>query len=191
MTRKETLAAEQRNSLVIRQLPLALTMAKRAKLRLPDSFDVEDLAQHGTLGLMKAASRYLLTKWDARGRPPFDAFARRYVWGAIIDSCRRRHFANAKFARLDDAGVSQVVSRPDDVDGRLDAERRRRVVREVVAMLPETERQVVALRYTGERTQCEIGAAVGQGKYRVAEIHRGALAVVKRGLVARGVKTAA
>jgi RNA polymerase sigma factor (sigma-70 family) len=198
----------QRNALVEANLGLATTQAKRAKLQVPESIQVEDLVQTGRMALITEAARYLAMKWDARGAPPFDAFARRRVYGSMIDSCRRRHYRNAKYVSLDvplkmKLGVNEtggtrnarardygsIQATIPDHDARIDAERKRQALGQVVQMLDPRARKVVELRATLNNRQA--GAALGLARDRVSQIHRVALITLRRGLRARGLDKAA
>lgn len=69
--------------LVRRGAPLVERLAAVLSASSP-RFSVEELASHGHVGLMEAASRY-----DAKDEVPFEAFARPRIRGAIIDGIRR------------------------------------------------------------------------------------------------------
>jgi RNA polymerase sigma factor for flagellar operon FliA len=76
-------------------VPLVKTMAQRLAQRLPSQVEVSDLVSVGVLGLIDAAGRYK----PASG-VPFDAFARRRVHGAMLDSLRELDWAPRSLRRL-------------------------------------------------------------------------------------------
>ncbi len=90
-----TAPAQARDELVMRHVPLVKTLAQRLAQRLPSQVDVEDLISAGVLGLIDAAGRYK----PALG-VPFDAFARRRVHGAMLDSLRGLDWAPRSLRRL-------------------------------------------------------------------------------------------
>jgi RNA polymerase sigma factor for flagellar operon FliA len=86
---------QTRDKLVMEHAPLVKTLAHRLAQRLPSQVEMNDLISVGMLGLIDAASRY---------RPstgvPFDAFARRRVHGAMLDSLRQLDWAPRSLRRL-------------------------------------------------------------------------------------------
>jgi RNA polymerase sigma factor for flagellar operon FliA len=75
---------EERNELILRELPSVYYIASRIRERLPKQVEIEDLVQAGVLGLMDACRNYDATK-DAQ----FSTFAKFRIRGAILDSLRR------------------------------------------------------------------------------------------------------
>ena len=61
--------------------------AKRASRRLPKTVEFDDLVSLGYLGLVEAAERF-----DPHQGTPFEAYARRRVFGRMIDAYRRRNY---------------------------------------------------------------------------------------------------
>ena len=88
-------ATEMRDRLVMDHVPLVKSMAQRLAQRLPSQVEVSDLVSVGVLGLIDAAGRYK----PASG-VPFDAFARRRVQGAMLDSLRDLDWAPRSLRRL-------------------------------------------------------------------------------------------
>ena len=76
-------AADVLDRLVMEHLSLVKTLAQRLAQRLPSHVEFADLVSVGVLGLIDAATRYKPTLGV-----PFDAFARRRVQGAMLDSLR-------------------------------------------------------------------------------------------------------
>jgi len=78
----------ERNRLVVEHVGLVKVLASRLARRVPAQVEVNELVGAGMLGLIDAAGRY---------RPalgvPFDAFARRRVHGAMLDSLRHLDWA--------------------------------------------------------------------------------------------------
>ena len=88
-------ANEIRDRLVMEHVGLVKTLAQRLAQRLPSQVEISDLISVGVLGLIDAAARYKPTLGV-----PFDAFARRRVQGAMLDSLRDLDWAPRSLRRL-------------------------------------------------------------------------------------------
>jgi len=87
--------ANERDRLVMEHVGLVKTLAQRLAQRLPSQVEISDLISVGVLGLIDAAARYKPTLGV-----PFDAFARRRVQGAMLDSLRDLDWAPRSLRRL-------------------------------------------------------------------------------------------
>ena len=131
-------ALENRDRLVMEHVPLVKILAQRLAHRLPSQVEVSELISVGLLGLIDAASRYKPSLGV-----PFDAFARRRVQGAMLDSLRDLDWAPRSLRRL-----------RRDVDGAMNAVRRRtgrepeeaEIAAEMGLSLPEYEKAIESLR---------------------------------------------
>lgn len=74
---------ETRDRLVMEHVGLVKAMASRLANRLPSQVEVSELISVGVLGLIDAAGRFKPSLGV-----PFDAFARRRIQGAMLDSLR-------------------------------------------------------------------------------------------------------
>jgi RNA polymerase sigma factor for flagellar operon FliA len=101
----DTAAMSARDRLVMEHVPLVKTLAQRLAQRLPSQVEVSDLMSVGVLGLIDAAGRYK----PASG-VPFDAFARRRVQGAMLDSLRDLDWAPRSLRRMRRDVDAAVVS---------------------------------------------------------------------------------
>src|SRR5262245_36716907 len=86
---------EERNRLVVSHLGLVKALALRFARRVPAQVEVNELVSVGIVGLMDAARRY-----QPSLGVPFDAFARRRVHGAMIDSLRGLDWAPRSVRRM-------------------------------------------------------------------------------------------
>jgi RNA polymerase sigma factor for flagellar operon FliA len=86
---------DTRNRLVMEHVPLVKSLASRLAQRLPSQVQVSDLVSVGVIGLIDAANRYKPTLGV-----PFDAFARRRVQGAMLDSLRDLDWAPRSLRRM-------------------------------------------------------------------------------------------
>jgi len=86
---------ETRDKLVMEHVGLVKAMASRLANRLPSQVEVSELISVGVLGLIDAAGRF---------KPglgvPFDAFARRRIQGAMLDSLRDLDWAPRALRKL-------------------------------------------------------------------------------------------
>lgn len=131
-------STEVRDRLVMEHVSLVKTLAYRLAQRLPAQVEVSDLVSVGVLGLIDAAARY-----KSSLGVPFDAFARRRVHGAMLDSLRDLDWAPRSLRRLRrdvDAAMGAARRRlnrePDDKD----------VAAELSLSLPEYERVLDQLK---------------------------------------------
>jgi RNA polymerase sigma factor for flagellar operon FliA len=102
-------ALQTRDRLVMEHVPLVKILAQRLAHRLPAQVEVAELISVGLLGLIDAASRYKPSLGV-----PFDAFARRRVQGAMLDSLRDLDWAPRSLRRLRrdvDAAIAAVRRR--------------------------------------------------------------------------------
>jgi RNA polymerase sigma factor for flagellar operon FliA len=76
-------------------LPLVKILAQRLSQRLPSQVEFNELVSVGVLGLIEAANRY-----ESSLGVPFEAFARRRVHGAMLDSLRGLDWAPRSLRRL-------------------------------------------------------------------------------------------
>src|SRR5215207_7944830 len=88
-------ANEVRDRLVMEHVGLVKTLAQRLAQRLPSQVEISDLISVGVLGLIDAAARYKPTLGV-----PFDAFARRRVQGAMLDSLRELDWVPRSLRRM-------------------------------------------------------------------------------------------
>jgi RNA polymerase sigma factor for flagellar operon FliA len=86
---------EERDRLVMAHLPLVKVLAQRLSQRLPSQVEFNELVSVGVLGLIEAANRY-----ESALKVPFEAFARRRVHGAMLDSLRGLDWAPRSLRRL-------------------------------------------------------------------------------------------
>jgi len=81
---REEARLRQRNQLVVQHIGLVKSIARRMAQRVPSQVEVSELMGVGMIGLVDAAGRY-----EPSLGVPFEAYARRRVHGAMLDSLRR------------------------------------------------------------------------------------------------------
>jgi RNA polymerase sigma factor for flagellar operon FliA len=86
---------ETRDRLVMDHVGLVKSLASRLAHRLPSQVEVSELVSVGVIGLIDAAGRY-----KASTGVPFDAFARRRIHGAMLDSLRGLDWAPRSLRKM-------------------------------------------------------------------------------------------
>jgi len=95
---------DERNALVVRELPQVYYVAAKIRERLPSYVEMEDLVQAGVIGLMDACRNYDSSK-DAQ----FSTFAKFRIRGAILDSLRQLDWGSRTLRRKGREIASSVV----------------------------------------------------------------------------------
>ena len=85
---------DERNELVMRELPQVYYVAARIRERLPKQVEMEDLVQAGVLGLLDACRNY-----DGSKDAQFSTFAKYRIRGAILDSLRKLDWGSRTLRR--------------------------------------------------------------------------------------------
>lgn len=99
---------DARNDLIVAHLGLVKVLASRLARRVPSQVEVSELVSAGVLGLVDAARRF-----EPSLGVPFDAFARRRVHGAMLDSLRGLDWAPRSVRRMRrdlDGAISKLRS---------------------------------------------------------------------------------
>lgn len=95
---------EERNELVMRELPQVYYVAARIRERLPKQVEMEDLVQAGVLGLLDACRNY-----DGSKDAQFSTFAKYRIRGAILDSLRKLDWGSRTLRRRNREITSSVA----------------------------------------------------------------------------------
>lgn len=85
---------DERNELVMKELPQVYYIAARIRERLPQHVEMEDLVHAGVLGLIEATRNY-----DAAKNAGFSTFAKFRIRGAILDSLRKLDWGSRTLRR--------------------------------------------------------------------------------------------
>ena len=92
--RKQAANLADRDSLVLKHLPLVKVVALNLRMRLPVYVELDDMVQAGILGLFDAAD-----KFDSDKQISFDSYAKYRIKGAILDSLRQLDWASRDMRR--------------------------------------------------------------------------------------------
>ena len=84
----KNLPLNDRNQLVLEQLPQVRFIAQKIHARLPHHISLEDLVNTGVLGLIEA-----LAKFDPKRNVQLQSYARYRIQGAILDSLREQDWS--------------------------------------------------------------------------------------------------
>lgn len=85
---QKNLPLNERNQLVLEQLPQVRFIAQKIHARLPHHIPLEDLVNTGVLGLIEA-----LAKFDPKRNVQLQSYARYRIQGAILDSLREQDWS--------------------------------------------------------------------------------------------------
>ena len=170
-----------RRLLIERHLPLVRSIARRHAGAEP----LEDLAQVGAIGLIKAADRFD----DGRG-VAFSAYAAPFIAGEIRHHLRDRCAPVRVPRRLQAEGVRVTAVELEQAD-RQEADpmvqaRDRVALGAALRSLAPTERRVVVLRYLEDLSQDQIARRVGLSQVHVSRTLRTALLRLHEQLAAQG-----
>lgn len=162
---------EELHALVEQNQGLAWNVALRWRR---SGLDVEDLAQAGMVGLLKAA----------RGYDPERGQFSTYATWLIRATVRRAAERMLRGRRLDSLDALEVDP-PDDADGPPDdliAGETRAAVWEAVARLPAKDREIVEARYRAGESQLRVGERLGVTRARIYQREARALGVLREAL---------
>jgi len=148
---------QERDELVLRELPQVYYIARRIFDRLPQHIPFEDLVHAGVIGLIEAIRSY-----DSTKSVPLKSFAKFRIRGAIIDSLREMDWGS----RL----VRQKARRIEEAITKLAASLGRQPEEEEIAAelgvtlksLHETAVQVDGLRLVGQEVNASYDRAETQ-----------------------------
>lgn len=104
---------DERNALILRELPQVHYIAARIRERLPQHVDIEDLVNAGVVGLIEACAKY-----DSTRSAGFTTFAKFRIRGAILDSLRSVDWGSRSLRRRSRA-ITATTSKLTAMLGRM------------------------------------------------------------------------
>jgi len=162
--------AKNRDALISEHLDWAQAIARHVASLLPTRFSEDDLTGPAEVALVKLANRY-----DPGRDVTFRVFAQRRIYGACLDSIRRKEYTERNHVPLngkDPIGQAptpeQIVSAARYID-----------VWTRVQGLPPRHALVILAHYAGDMTLVQIAALIGVGAARVSQVHTEALAMLR------------
>lgn len=168
----------QNQNLIEVSLPWVESLARTLAARVPRHVLYDDLFQTGVLALMRCAPSY-----DPSLGFLFRTFAQPAVRGAMVDMLRstssysRRNASAPHFVDLNTVRLLSTELSPLEQCERAETYRK---LHAALLTLPVNERLVLEIKYFQGKTMMGAGLGVSQG--RVSQIHRRALAQLKRAL---------
>jgi RNA polymerase sigma factor (sigma-70 family) len=168
-----------RNRLIESHYELASWLAKKAMQRLPRSISVEDLRQEGVLGLVEAATRF-----DPTLGPPFQAYGRRWVFGAIIKKFSGKRYRDTTHGELTESVLLKLAEQPRQIAA-IEAHDNERV-REIISFLPALQGAIIELRYWSDLPFSAIAVKLGITVSQVRKAHAAAIQRLHWEMRARG-----
>jgi RNA polymerase sigma factor (sigma-70 family) len=167
-------------------LGLVDRIAKRVKKNLPPCFDLEDLRQAGSVGLLDAAN-----KFRADFGVPFHQFAKRRVQGEIVESVRRRRWRDSTHAPLTPRVLEMGAGRaPETLTAEVERREKARLVAEAQAAVSPRARKVIEIYFRRDGKLAGIAAEFGVKQSRASQLLHIAQREMKRELSYRGLKAA-
>jgi RNA polymerase sigma factor for flagellar operon FliA len=128
---------DDRNELVMQELPQVYYIAARIRERLPQHVELEDMVNAGVIGLLEASRTF-----DASKNAQFKTFAKFRIRGAILDSLRDADWGS-RYMRKRGREIAEATAqlearlgrRPDDTEiaeeMQLDIDRLRKIVQQL------------------------------------------------------------
>jgi RNA polymerase sigma factor for flagellar operon FliA len=99
------MTVDERNALVMAELPKVYYIAARIRERLPQQVEMEDLVNAGVIGLIEACRNFDNTK-----NAHFSTFAKFRIQGAILDSLRRLDWGSRAVRKKGRAIASSIAT---------------------------------------------------------------------------------
>lgn len=146
--------------------------------KLGNTSDAEDAAEQVFLKALESLGGY---RWTGT---PFQAWLFRIAHNLVVDHLRRR--ARRPSAPLDDA-LPVPDEHPDaDPETALARGLTRLELMDAMSQLTELQRQVIALKFAGERTNADVARLMGKSEGAVKALQHAGLASLNRYLTRKG-----
>ena len=141
----ESAVLEQRNALVMQELPQVYFIASRILERLPQHVDLEDLVNAGVIGLLEACQSY-----DSTKNAQFKTFAKFRIRGSILDSLRMLDWGSRGLRRKG----REITEATSKLEGTLKRQPSKEEIASEMqlspAQLDETQSQLQGLHVVGQ-----------------------------------------
>ena len=138
---------DERNKLVVRELPQVYYVASRIRERLPKNVELEDLVQAGVIGLLEACRSY-----DGSKDAQFSTFAKFRIRGAILDSLRKLDWGSRTLRRRGREISSTIVKLESQLGRKQDEEEIAEDMQMGLDELQDMQTQLDGLHLVGQLT---------------------------------------
>ena len=138
---------DERNKLVVRELPQVYYVASRIRERLPKNVELEDLVQAGVIGLLEACRSY-----DGSKDAQFSTFAKFRIRGAILDSLRKLDWGSRTLRRRGREISSTIVKLESQLGRKPDEEEIAEDMQMGLDELQDMQTQLDGLHLVGQLT---------------------------------------
>ncbi len=158
-------------TLVEIHINLPRCVAAKVFPRVRAHIDMDELIALGNAGLVEAAQRF-----DVAGGASFRTFAWYRVYGEMMDAIRRLLPFGRKPLRASAIALDHELETPvPDPGGDLDLARFSIDLRAALALLPESERQLLQKHYWEDKDLLSAGAELGRSKSWASRSHAKAI----------------
>lgn len=175
-----------------------LALKVYGSLPKPSSVELSDLVQAGNVGLLQAKRSY-----DPSLGVPLSAYARYRIRGEMLEAVHRASPLGNHIRREGQTlpirtvpfdgwtEESSFVAKDWIPEKQLAHSQHRRILNEAIRRLPHRDRRILELKYGEEFTLREIGSMMQVKESRACQLHRQALASLRRALNRQGVSCGA
>jgi RNA polymerase sigma factor (sigma-70 family) len=174
-----------RDQLIESHTDLVAKIARNIAMRLPRSFDFEDLRGCGYIGLVQAADR-----WDATRGVPFAYYAARRIRGEILENVRRRHWTANTMYEMTPEVLEIPGATAESVEAPIDIGKRRKVLAAAKGGLNAEERATFEVYFERGGKLTDIGERFGVSQNKSSEMLQQVKRSMRRELGYRGLKAA-
>lgn len=171
----------RRDALIEAHAGLVRSIAERLLAVCPRSIELADLIQTGMLALLHAATAYRPERHDGA---PFDAYARKRIRGAMLDSISGRNWIHATLEELSDPDDRPEL-RISSINETIDGEREIARVNDAIEYLTPEKQTLIRAYYRDGGTLEDAGAEIGLDRRRAGELLAEAISELQRILHAR------
>lgn len=174
-----------RDQLIESHLDLVARIARNIAMRLPPSFQFEDLRGQGYIGLVQAADR-----WDETRGVPFVYFAARRIRGEILESVRRRHWVANTMHEITPDVLEIPGAGAESIEKPIEVNAKRKLLGLAIEALTGTERATFETYFVHGGQLRDISARFKVSQNKASAMLQGVKKSMRRELAWRGLKAA-
>lgn len=167
----------------------ALAVAGSAIRRIGGCVEADEVRQAAQVATWDRALAFDPARWKVQpAGDPFELFAYPTVYGACLMVGYRGPAGRATFRQSPLPADLATSPNQGVVDRSIDSTRRGRVIAEILAELPKTERHVIAEHYLGGVTLSAVAASLHTSPANISRIHSRALSLLRVAVARRGLQ---